>query len=74
MKDMPNSFWAAIFIFLAAVIAVVVLWSPGAENLKGSVITLASSIVAGSFGYIQGHKDGSNANPTPPVPPALPQK
>lgn len=64
MKDWPNSFWATIFIVLAGILAVVALYSPAKANLSTEVLTLASSIVTGAFGYIQGHKDGVASNPT----------
>jgi hypothetical protein len=62
MKDLPNSFYAAVFIGLACVLAVVALYAPGGSD-KAAVITMASSIITGAFGYIQGHKDGA-ANPS----------
>ena len=66
MKEFPNSFWAAIFMGMAAVLAVVALFAPMRENVTMAVVTMASSIITGAFGYIQGHKDGSNEanNPT----------
>ena len=71
MKEMTNSAWAAVFIFLAAVIAIVALFSHSANAT--SVITIASSIITGAFGYIQGKKDGENSvqiplNPDSPSP------
>jgi len=64
MKDMPNAFWASIFIILACVVALVALYAPTKENVTMAVITIASNIISGSFGYIQGHKDGQAVNPT----------
>lgn len=74
MKDLSNSFWAAVFIVLACTLAVIALYSPNKDT--GAVITMASSIITGAFGYIQGHKDGANTtgqNPTQAAPPT-PQK
>ncbi len=67
MKDLPDSFWAAIFILLACLLAIVSLFSPspGAQ----AVITMASSIITGAFGYIQGKKAGADSV-TVPLPPA----
>lgn len=56
MKEYPNSFWAAIFILIASIVAVVALFSDSKE--AAAVITMAASIITGSFGYIQGHRDG----------------
>lgn len=66
MRDMPNAFWAASFIFIAAVIAVIVLFSPAPENIKQNVLTLCSSVVTGAFGYIQGKRDAADAITVPP--------
>jgi hypothetical protein len=60
MKELTNSFWAAVFILLACALAVVAMYSPAKDH--AAVITMASSIITGAFGYIQGHKDGSNSN------------
>lgn len=72
MRDMPNSFYAAVFILLACILALVALYSPGGPE-RAAVITMASSIITGAFGYIQGHKDGAS-NPTQPATPAKPQQ
>jgi hypothetical protein len=60
MKNMTNSAWAAVFIALACGVAMVALFSKS-ENAT-SVITIASSIITGAFGYIQGKKDGPDNN------------
>ena len=63
MKDLPNSFWASVFIALAATLLIVALFVPSKDS--PAVITAASSIITGAFGYIQGHKDGAaSQNPT----------
>lgn len=59
MKNMTNSAWAAVFIFLACVLACVALFSKSGNST--SVITISSSIITGAFGYIQGKKDGESA-------------
>lgn len=73
MKDeRPNAYWATIYLGFASVLAVVALFAPTKENVTMAVLTLASSIATGAFGYIQGHRDGVNSvntNPTSPVNP-----
>jgi hypothetical protein len=68
MKDIPNAAWAASFICMAIIVAVIVLFSPAPENIKQNVLTLASSIVTGAFGYIQGKHDSSDSVTVPPNP------
>ncbi|HWF62965.1 MAG TPA: hypothetical protein VN666_22015 [Nitrospira sp.] len=86
MKDYPDSFWAMLFIVDASILASLAMFSthPGA----GAVITMASSIITGAFGYIQGKKAGEKSvqvplNPDPasttsvtinPTPAAAPPK
>lgn len=66
-----NSFWAAVFILWACVLAVIALYAPASAE-KAAVITMASSIITGAFGYIQGRKDGADAaTPPPPVSPEV---
>jgi hypothetical protein len=64
MKNMTNSAWAGVFIFLACVLACVALFSH--SSAAASVITISSSIITGAFGYIQGKKDGDNSPPDLP--------
>lgn len=64
MKDLPNSFWAACFILLACILAVITLFAPNKDT--AAVITMASSIITGAFGYIQGKKDSADSLQTPP--------
>jgi len=71
MKNMTNSAWAAVFIFMACVMALVALYSHSAN--APSVITIGSSIITGAFGYIQGVSAGKNSlqiplNPDSPSP------
>ena len=68
MKEWPDSFWATMFILLACGLAIVSLFSH--SNGAGAVITMASSIITGAFGYIQGKKAGIDSvqvplNPSP---------
>lgn len=64
MKNMTNSAWAAVFIFLACCLALIALYSKSPN--AASVITIGSSIITGAFGYIQGKADNKS---TPDVPP-----
>lgn len=66
MKDLPNAFWAASFIAMAIIVAVIVLFSPSPENVKQNVLTLCSSVITGAFGYIQGKRDSSDSITVPP--------
>ena len=70
MKDLPNPFWAALFILMACVLAIVALVHPNVANVTMAVIAIASNIVSGSFGYISGHRDGvaSVSIPSQPSP------
>lgn len=63
MKEFPDSFWAALFILMACMLALCSLFSqsPGAT----AVITMASSIITGAFGYIQGKKAGQDSVQVP---------
>jgi hypothetical protein len=63
MKDMTNSAWAAIFIFMACALAESALFSHNSNATM--VLTMASSIITGAFGYIQGVKDGKNSLQVP---------
>jgi len=64
LKDIPNPFWASIFILIACLLAVVALMVKDKTDTT-AVITMASSIITGAFGYIQGVKDGSAKPPQP---------
>lgn len=64
MKDLPDSFWGAIFILLACGLAGLALHTNSKDT--AAVITMATGIVTGTFGYIVGKKDGQNQNPTQP--------
>lgn len=68
MKDVPNSGWATLFIFMACVVAVVALFSHSPNAT--SVITISSSIITGAFGYIQGVHVASNSLQVPMNPDA----
>lgn len=71
VKDLPNPFWAFLFILSACIVAVLALFAHDKTD-TASVITLAMSIVTGAFGYIQGHRDGKASAEIPSEPSALP--
>ena len=64
MKDLPNSFWAAVFIVIACALAAFALVVKDKTDTT-AVITMCASIITGAFGYIQGVKDGKNAVQVP---------
>lgn len=64
MDKLPNPFWAVLLILMACGLAFAALHSTASN--AASVITMASSIVTGAFGYIQGVRDGA-AKPTVPA-------
>lgn len=72
MNKLPSAFWATIFIITAFSVVVVVLFCHAPDNVKQNVLTIASSVVTGAFGYIQGKRETSDSitiptNPTPTV-------
>jgi len=67
MKDLPNPFWAATFIIIACVLAGLALFAKDKTDTS-AVITMASSIITGAFGYIQGVRDGKNSVQVPLTP------
>ena len=64
MRDLPNSFWAAVFIAMACVLAAFALTVHDKTDTT-AVITMCASIITGAFGYIQGVKDGRNSVQVP---------
>jgi len=64
MKDYPDSFWATLFIAIASGLAVVALYAPGGSE-RNAVVTMASSIITGAFGYIQGKKAAEHSVQVP---------
>jgi len=63
MKDMTNSAWAAIFIFMACVLALVALFSRSTNAV--TVIAMGGNIITGAFGYIQGLDAGKKSLQVP---------
>ena len=81
MKDMSNPAWAAVFMFMACMMAESALFSHSSNATM--VVTISSSIITGAFGFIQGVSVGKNSlqipmNPDQPpstisvTPPAAP--
>lgn len=67
LKDLPNPFWAATFILIASGLAVAAMLTKDKSD-TAAIITMASSIITGAFGYIQGHKDGAATVSVPSQP------
>lgn len=76
MKDLPNPFWALLFIVLGCVLLLAVLVKINASTttvmlgVLMAVATAGTSIIAGAFGYIQGQKAAEHSlqipiNPNP---------
>ena len=59
MKDLPNPAWAAVFMLMACVMAESALFSHSSNATM--VVTIASSIITGAFGFIQGVSVGKNS-------------
>jgi hypothetical protein len=65
MKDLPNPFWATLFMILGCVLLLSVLVKVNVETTTTmlgvlmAVATAGTSIISGAFGYIQGRKDGA---------------
>lgn len=66
MKDLPNPFWALLFMLLGCILLLAVLFkvSGNTSQLELGVLmavaTAGTSIISGAFGYIQGRKDGES--------------
>lgn len=70
MKDLPNPFWAGLFILFAVIVAIVALKIPTQANATMAVIAIASNIVSGSFGFISGNLASRNSVQVPTDSPA----
>jgi hypothetical protein len=63
MKELPNPAWAAVFMFMACIMAESSLFSHSSNATM--VVTIASSIITGAFGFIQGVSVGKNSLQVP---------
>ena len=78
MKDLPNPFWAFLFMVLGCVLLIAVLLKLNASTttvmlgVLMAITTAGTNLITGSFGYINGHKDGvaSVSIPSQPSPTA----
>ena len=78
MKDLPNPFWALLFMVLGCILLMGVLIKVNVNTttvmlgVMMAVTTAGTSIISGAFGYINGHKDGvaSVSIPSQPSPTA----
>jgi len=76
MKDLPNTFWAFLFMVLGCLLLFAVLIKVNASTttvmlgVLMAITTAGSSLISGAFGYINGHKDGvaSVSVPSQPSP------
>lgn len=65
MKDLPNPFWATLFMVLGCILLLSVLVKVNTQTTTTmlgvlmAVATAGTSIISGAFGYIQGRKDGA---------------
>jgi hypothetical protein len=79
MKDLPNPFWALLFMLLGCVLLLAVLVKVTSTTTQlelgvlMAVATAGTSIISGAFGYIQGRKDGEHAVQVPLNPPTQTQ-
>lgn len=71
MKDLPNPFWALLFMLLgcALLLSVLIKVTGNTSQLELGVLmavaTAGTSIISGAFGYIQGRKEGENSVQVP---------
>lgn len=67
VKDWPEAFWGLLFVTVACLTAVTAARWHSPET--ASIITLATSIVTGTFGYLKGRSDGAKTVQVPTDPP-----
>lgn len=71
MKELPNPFWALLFMFLGCVLLVTVLFKITANTsqievgILMAVATAGSNIISGAFGYINGVQASKNSLQVP---------
>lgn len=71
MKDLPNPFWAFLFMLLGCVLLMAVLIKVNADTttvmlgVLMAISTAGTGLISGAFGYINGHKDGVASVSTP---------
>jgi hypothetical protein len=64
MKDLPNPFWALLFMALGCALLMGCLFKISINTttvMLGvimAVATAGTNLISGAFGYINGHKDG----------------
>lgn len=64
MKDLPNPFWALLFMALGCLLLMGCLFKIEVSTttvMLGvimAVATAGTNLISGAFGYINGHKDG----------------
>jgi len=71
MKDLPNPFWAMLFMLLGCILLLSVLFKVGGQTSQlelgvlMAVATAGTSIISGAFGYIQGKRDSASSVTVP---------
>lgn len=76
MKELPNPFWALMFMVIGCILLIAVLLKVTERTtqievgLLMAVATAGSNIISGAFGYIQGRKDGESSVSVPTDPKA----
>lgn len=71
MKDLPNPFWALLFMALGCALLMGCLFKITVNTttvMLGvimAVATAGTNLISGAFGYINGHKDGVASVSTP---------
>jgi hypothetical protein len=72
MNQLPNPFWAFLFACLGVLLIALGLYHPSPQSVvTTAVISAGASLIAGAFGYINGHASGvASVTPTQPAEPA----
>jgi hypothetical protein len=70
MNNLPNPFWAFLFACLGVALIALALYHPAEPGVTTAVISAGTALIAGAFGYINGHAAGAASVPTMPANPA----
>jgi hypothetical protein len=74
MKDLPNPFWAFLFMVLGCILLLAVLLKINGSTttvmlgVLMAITTAGTSLISGAYGYINGHKDGALSVSVPSQP------
>jgi hypothetical protein len=65
VNSLPNPFWALLFACLGVSLIAMALYHSAEPGVTTAVISAGTALIAGAFGYINGHAAGAAAqNPT----------